>query len=231
MTSLQNRCTTPRRTCGGCSRNWLGCLAHTCRRGAAARARVPTCARTDGSEPEERHFRLRRGGLDRVRSTLSTAAKRRAEPENRLHFLAAKNPRGTDDGRVAQSVIAAARAYLPPELYNRIDEVVCMAALSREDVAEIARRLLAGLGATLGRRGIALEVAEGVVDVLLQSGGFDPELGARPLKRTIGRLIENPLAELILRGDLEDGGTVLVEVEGGEIVVDAVCGARTQALR
>jgi ATP-dependent Clp protease ATP-binding subunit ClpC len=124
--------------------------------------------------------------------------------------------------RLAEVMLAAARAHLPPELYNRIDEILCFGPLARPEVAEIARRLLAGLEETLEDRGIRLEVDPGVLEALLVAGGFDASLGARPMKRTLARLIENPLAELILRGDLEEGGVALVGVEGGEISVDAV---------
>ena len=69
-----------------------------------------------------------------------------------------------------------------------------------------------------------------VVDALLAAGGFDASLGARPMKRTIARLIENPLAELILRGDLDEGDVALVGLdEGGEIVVDALCAENAAA--
>ena len=124
--------------------------------------------------------------------------------------------------RLATTMIGAAKAHLPPELYNRIDEVLCFGALTRPEVAEIARRLLGGLADSLLARGVRLDVDPAAIDILLAAGGFDAEMGARPMKRTIARLIENPLAELILRGDLEDGAVALVGVEKGEIVVDAV---------
>jgi ATP-dependent Clp protease ATP-binding subunit ClpC len=78
-------------------------------------------------------------------------------------------------------------------------------------------------------RGVRLEVEEEALEALLTAGGFDAELGARPMKRTIARLIEAPLAELILRGELEDGAVALVGVEEGQIVVDAVPRARSAA--
>jgi ATP-dependent Clp protease ATP-binding subunit ClpC len=131
-------------------------------------------------------------------------------------------PRAVAPERLAETMITAARAHLPPELYNRIDEVLCFGPLARAEVAEIARRLLAALEATLSERGIQLDVEPAVLDALLEAGGFDASLGARPMKRTIARLIENPLAELILRGDIEEGGVALVGLDGGEIVVDAV---------
>jgi ATP-dependent Clp protease ATP-binding subunit ClpC len=131
--------------------------------------------------------------------------------------------------RLAEAMIAAARAHLPPELYNRIDEVLCFGSLARTEVAEIARRLLIGLADTLQVRGIRLEVEPAVLDTLLQAGGFDASLGARPMKRVLARLVENPLAELILRGELEEGSVALVNVEEGEIVVDALAAENAAA--
>ena len=60
------------------------------------------------------------------------------------------------------------------------------------------------------------------MDALLASGGFDPELGARPMRRAIGRLVEAPIAEMILRGELERGDVALVDAEEGRVVVDSV---------
>jgi ATP-dependent Clp protease ATP-binding subunit ClpC len=136
---------------------------------------------------------------------------------------------GVTSGQVAEVMIAAARQYLPPELYNRIDEVLCFGPLTRPEVAEIARRLLGDLEAALEARGVAMDLDAGVVEALLDAGGYDAELGARPLKRAIARLVENPLAELILKGDLEAGAIALVNVEKGEIVVDAVRRQRARA--
>ncbi|XXY55045.1 ATP-dependent Clp protease ATP-binding subunit [Sorangium sp. So ce269] len=127
--------------------------------------------------------------------------------------------------RLSEAMLAATRAALPPELYNRIDEVICFAPLTRADVAEITRRLLGGLERELEARGVVLEVEPEAIDALLDAGGFDPELGARPMKRTIARLIEAPLADLILRGQLEEGSAALVGVEQGEVVVDAIARA------
>jgi ATP-dependent Clp protease ATP-binding subunit ClpC len=137
---------------------------------------------------------------------------------------------GVTPARLTETMIAAARSTLPPELYNRIDEVLCFAPLTREDVAEITRRLLGGLERELEARGVELSIEAAAVDALLDAGGFDAELGARPMKRTIARLIEAPLAELILRGELEEGAVALVGVEGGEIFVDALATSRRAAV-
>src|SRR5690606_36448928 len=109
-------------------------------------------------------------------------------------------------------MITAARDALPPELYNRIDEVLAFAPLTRADVSEIARRMLARLANALRvERGIELHVEESAVETLLDLGGFEPALGARPMKRSIARLLEAPLAEKILKGEIERGDVLLVE--------------------
>lgn len=117
----------------------------------------------------------------------------------------------------------AARTELPPELYNRLDEVLAFAPLSRTDVGEVARRLLRSLGADLEmRRSVKLDVSEHAIDALLDNGGYDPEMGARPMKRAIGRFVEAPIADMILKGELARGDVATVDVENGEIIVDSV---------
>jgi len=132
---------------------------------------------------------------------------------------------GTDRAQIEQALVAAARAALPPELYNRIDEVIAFAPLERTEVAEIARRLLTSMAKTLETaRGVLLDVDEDAVDALLCAGGFDPELGARPMKRTLARFVEAPIADMILRGELVAGDVARLTVEDGEIVIDVVKG-------
>jgi ATP-dependent Clp protease ATP-binding subunit ClpC len=157
-------------------------------------------------------------------SNLGAAEAGAAKAERSVGFSRRETTISSD--RLGEVMLSAAKSFLPPELYNRIDEVLCFAPLSRADVAEIARRLLHGLADSLLARGVRLDVDPAAVNALLDAGGFDADLGARPMKRTIARLIENPLAELILRGDLEDGAVALVSVERGEIMVDAVDGER-----
>ena len=136
-----------------------------------------------------------------------------------------------DASAYADAMVAAARAALPPELYNRLDEVLAFAPLTRTDVAEVARRMLAALGEDLeSSRGVRLDVSDAAIDALLDTGGFDPTLGARPMRRAIGRLVEAPIAEMILRGELARGDVALVDVEGDRIVVDAVRPQRRAAL-
>jgi ATP-dependent Clp protease ATP-binding subunit ClpC len=118
--------------------------------------------------------------------------------------------------------VRAARAALSPELYNRIDEVLYFRHLERDDVRAIARRQLDGLAASLSARRIELDVDDAAIDALLEQGGYDEELGARPMRRAIARLVEAPIADMILAGELDEGAVALVVAEDGAVVVDAV---------
>ncbi len=157
-------------------------------------------------------------------SNLGADIARGRSPRGRIGFAGrAGFSREEEIAAYEQSVVAAARSALPPELYNRLDEVLAFAPLSRADVAEVARRMLATLAEDLERaRGVKLDVSAAAVEALLEGGGFDPELGARPMRRAIGRHVEAPIAELVLRGDLTRGDVATVDVEDGAIVVDAV---------
>jgi ATP-dependent Clp protease ATP-binding subunit ClpC len=124
---------------------------------------------------------------------------------------------------LCKRMAAVARDELAPELYNRIDEVLVFLPLERAEVREIARRMLAGLGATLGlERGVSLDVGDDAIDYLLEHGGYDPALGARPMRRTLARLVEAPLAEKILKGEVSRGDLVLLGVDGDELSLDVV---------
>ncbi len=129
------------------------------------------------------------------------------------------------------AVTEAARRALPPELFNRLDEVLAFAPLSRDDVAEVARRIVRLLAADLEEsRGVKLDVSPSAIDALLDGGGFDPELGARPMRRAIGRHIEAPIAEMILKGQLRRGDIAFADADEGTIVVDAVTPNRGAAI-
>jgi ATP-dependent Clp protease ATP-binding subunit ClpA len=127
---------------------------------------------------------------------------------------------GAAQSAAADRTLAAVRAALPPEVFNRLDEVVYFPRLSREDVSAIAQRMLAAVAETLRReQGIAIEFDGSVIDALIAAGGYDPELGARPLRRTVGREIESPLAAAVLRGEIGAGDRVLLVGDGPRVRV------------
>jgi len=141
-----------------------------------------------------------------------------AAPRRRVGFGGGEECSDLDD-----RVTAAARAALAPELYNRIDEVLVFQPLGKDEVREIARRLLGSVAqALLDQRRVQLEYGPEVIELLLDRGGYDPSLGARPMKRTIARLVEAPLAERLLRGELPRGSVALLEVSDGELDFDVV---------
>jgi ATP-dependent Clp protease ATP-binding subunit ClpC len=102
-----------------------------------------------------------------------------------------------------------------PEFLNRVDDVIVFHALTRDDMQAIVRILIGQLQDRLRSQEIELEVEQDALGFLVERG-FDPSLGARPLKRAIQRLLEDPLAEYILRGQVQGGGTVHVERQGEE---------------
>jgi ATP-dependent Clp protease ATP-binding subunit ClpC len=143
-----------------------------------------------------------------------------AERSKRAVGFASSAPASSE--RLEQTSVAAARKDLPPELFNRIDEVLFFAPLERSEVVSIARLLLGELEKRLETRGVRMEVDAAALDTLLDHGGFDASLGARPMRRAIERLVEAPIADLILRGDVREGSVVLVGADDGVLTIDAV---------
>ena len=111
--------------------------------------------------------------------------------------------------------------YFRPEFLNRVDEVVEFKALTREQLAEIVELQLERLRARLAERGIALELT-GAAKETLAEAGWDPTYGARPLKRALQRLVENPLAIKLLEGEFADGDRIRVDAENGELAFEKV---------
>jgi len=111
------------------------------------------------------------------------------------------------------------RERFRPEFLNRIDEVVTFERLTREQLAEIVELQLARLGERLVERKIELELTDAAKELLAEEG-WDPAFGARPLKRAIQRLLENPLARELLEGRFAEGDTVRADAGDGELVFE-----------
>jgi ATP-dependent Clp protease ATP-binding subunit ClpB len=118
--------------------------------------------------------------------------------------------------------------YFRPEFLNRVDEVVEFKALTREQLAEIVELQLERLRARLAGRGIELELTDAAKETLAEAG-WDPTYGARPLKRALQRLVENPLAMRLLEGDFSDGDRIRVDAQNGELVFEKVSARETAA--
>ena len=141
-----------------------------------------------------------------------------SEPRSRIGFGG-----DVDTARreaLRERTLAAARAALPPELWNRIDEPLYFQPLDLAAVARIAERMvLEVVGLMRERHAIDVRVERSVYDALIAAGGFDAALGARPMKRTVGRLVEACLADAVLSGAVRRGDTVTLRGEGANVVL------------
>ena len=115
--------------------------------------------------------------------------------------------------RMQAKVTEQLRLHFRPELLNRIDETIVFHALNKEQITRIVDLLLAGTQRQLADRRMTLEVTDGAKD-LIADAGFDPLYGARPLRRTIQRLVENPISSGILRREFREGDTIVVDRDG-----------------
>ncbi|MBA3905801.1 MAG: ATP-dependent Clp protease ATP-binding subunit [Pseudonocardiales bacterium] len=119
---------------------------------------------------------------------------------------------------VREAVLTEARTRLRPELVGRVDDVVLFARLTRKELRQIVILLLDETRARLAARGVELVIDDAAVD-LLAGRGQRPELGARPLRRTIGREVERRLARMLLSGDVVSGQRVRITAEGEELTL------------
>ncbi|MBI6630943.1 ATP-dependent chaperone ClpB [Pontibaca salina] len=134
-------------------------------------------------------------------------------------------PDGADAADAKRDVMDAVRAHFRPEFLNRLDEIVIFDRLSRENMDGIVDIQLQRLGQRLAGRKITLELDE-AAHKWLADEGYDPVFGARPLKRVIQRALQDPLAELLLAGDVNDGATVPVTAgPEGLIISDRIAPA------
>jgi ATP-dependent Clp protease ATP-binding subunit ClpB len=127
-------------------------------------------------------------------------------------------PEGADAADARRDVMDAVRAHFRPEFLNRLDETIIFDRLKREDMDGIVDIQLARLKKRLTARKIALELDDSAKQWLADEG-YDPVFGARPLKRVIQRALQNPLAELLLAGDVKDGDTIPVSAGSDGLII------------
>ncbi|WP_027580414.1 ATP-dependent chaperone ClpB [Bradyrhizobium sp. Ai1a-2] len=122
-------------------------------------------------------------------------------------------PEGEDTGAVREQVMATVRAHFRPEFLNRVDEIILFHRLQKSEMGRIVEIQFARLQKLLEDRKITLTLDAAARD-WLAAKGWDPAYGARPLKRVIQRSLQDPLAEMILGGDIKDGDHVKISAEG-----------------
>jgi ATP-dependent Clp protease ATP-binding subunit ClpB len=124
---------------------------------------------------------------------------------------------GTNHKEMERQVMAALRDAFKPEFLNRVDEVIIFNSLGREEIKSIVEIQLKRLRQNLASRKMALEITDRA-KALLADKGYDPVYGARPLKRTIQRLIQDPLAVKILEGQFKEGDRIKIDSDGEEML-------------
>ncbi|TEU18760.1 MAG: ATP-dependent chaperone ClpB [Anaerolineales bacterium] len=126
---------------------------------------------------------------------------------------------GKDEGEMRRRVREAMEQHFRPEFLNRIDEIIIFHSLTMEHLVQIVDIQLESLQKLLADRKVGLSLTE-VAKRHLAEKGFDPVYGARPLKRTIQRELQDPLAMKILQGEVSEGDTVWVDLRGGQLVFE-----------
>src|ERR687895_1872843 len=127
-----------------------------------------------------------------------------------------------------EDMLRIIRHNLRPEFVNRIDEIIVFRALAREQIADIARLLLERTTRRLRAQDIEVEFTDEAVELIAEEG-FDPEFGARPLRRTIQRRVDNELSRMVLSGSLNPGDKVVAGAEDGRLTFDVLEGAAALA--
>ena len=122
-------------------------------------------------------------------------------------------------GRIRDAVMADLKRTFRPEFLNRIDEIIVFHQLTEDNIRQIARRMLDVTGARMAQQGITLEADDDAVAELARDG-FDPQYGARPLRRAIQSMVEDAVAEKMLEGELKSGDTAHVRLKDGKVVIE-----------
>jgi len=126
-------------------------------------------------------------------------------------FTPSERQSRTERERLRSAVEKALKETFRPELLNRIDETIIFEPLTEEDLKQVIELLTHDVRLRLAERGVGLELTDAAKEALVKEG-FDPVYGARPLRRTVQRRVENPLSKRILAGEFVEGDTVLVDV-------------------
>ena len=130
--------------------------------------------------------------------------------------------------RIRDAVMADLKRTFRPEFLNRIDEIIVFRQLTEENIRQIARRMLDVTGARMAQQGITLAADDDAVAELARDG-FDPQYGARPLRRAIQSMVEDAVAEKMLEGALKSGDTAHVRLRDGKVVIESEAAPAAEA--
>jgi ATP-dependent Clp protease ATP-binding subunit ClpC len=121
-----------------------------------------------------------------------------------------------DEERLKSTVQDALKRAFRPEFLNRIDEIIVFNALTQDEIREIVKLMAKEIQGRLSEQRITLDLTDEALGWLVDEG-YDPVYGARPLRRALQRYVENPLAKMLLAGELEEGDTITVGLQDGSL--------------
>jgi len=153
--------------------------------------------------------------------TSNVGAEVLASRSGALGFVGSSDASGfASEKDLRDRVMGKLREAMRPEFLNRIDEIVLFRKLEKTQLREIVRLMLNATSARLAGRSIGIDVTDEAVDWISEHG-YEPEYGARPLRRVIQRQLDDRVADLLVNGELADGGRVTVTAVDGLLVVEA----------
>jgi len=138
-----------------------------------------------------------------------------------------QNKEGINYAQMKTKVNEALKKHFRPEFLNRIDEVLVFHELAKEEIVQIVELLISRVRGQLESRGLGLELTD-AAKAHMADKGYDPAMGARPLRRAIQQMVEEPLSDRILRKEFNAGEIIVVDVEDGEIVFRKIEGVRPE---
>lgn len=151
--------------------------------------------------------------------TSNIGAKEASAPQRTLGFASEKAVE-TESERVRQSHVQALKGAMKPEIINRIDEIVVFKKLDKASLLKIADLMFASLEKRLESKDISVTITQSAKDYIV-SEGYDAEYGARPLRRTLQRLVEDKLSEKLIRAEISSGDKVKIDFDGNNLVFES----------
>jgi ATPases with chaperone activity, ATP-binding subunit len=151
--------------------------------------------------------------------TSNIGAKEASAPQRTLGFASEKAVENESE-RVRQSHVQALKGAMKPEIINRIDEIVVFKKLDKASLLKIADLMFASLEKRLESKDISVTITQSAKDYIV-SEGYDAEYGARPLRRTLQRLVEDKLSEKLIRAEISSGDKVKIDFDGNNLVFES----------